>query len=116
MAGVYGGDADGDRRSRGSRRERQRSRTPDLEDPQKGEIEAGELGREEHGGDGGAEDGASRPVRGESPGVVGVQVREEVGLAVLAPPVDRDQAPLHLPPMDAEEAAGGKRETARIFE
>lgn len=39
-------------------------------------------------GDRGAEEGAAAPLRGEALGVVGVEVGEEVGLALLAPPVD----------------------------
>lgn len=39
-------------------------------------------------GDRRAEEGAAAPLRGEALGVVGVEVGEEVGLALLAPPVD----------------------------
>lgn len=60
----------------------------DVDDAEEGEVEAGELGREELGGDAGAEEWATTPRRREALSVVGVEVGEEVGLTSDRPPVD----------------------------
>lgn len=59
----------------------------DIDDAEEGEVEAGELGREEDGGDAGAEEWASPPRGREAVGMVGVEMGEEVGLASIPPSV-----------------------------
>lgn len=59
----------------------------DIKDAEEGEVEARELGREELGGDAGAEEWTSPPRRREALSMVGVEVGEEVGLASIPPPV-----------------------------
>lgn len=95
MVGVDGSDDDTDLRSRGGGVKREGPGGSDIKNPNQRGIEPGKLGGEEARGDRGAEEWAAAPLRGEAPGVVGVEVGEEVRLALLAPPIDRDQALLH---------------------
>lgn len=96
MVGIDWCDKDLDLGSIGRGGEREGMGASHLQNPKQGEIEAGEFGGEEPGGNRGAEEGTAGPVGGEALGVVGVEVGEEVGLALLVPPINRDQTLLHF--------------------
>lgn len=67
----------------------------DVNDPEQRGIESREFEGEKLGREAGAEEGAAPPGGGESYGVVGVEVGEEVGLAAGSPSVHRYHSALH---------------------
>lgn len=79
----------------GRREEREGVPGADGDDAEQGELEIGEFEGEEFGGEAGAVDGALGPRRREAFGVVGVEVSQEVRLALSGPPVHRYQTFLH---------------------
>ncbi|GMN61236.1 hypothetical protein TIFTF001_030325 [Ficus carica] len=79
----------------GRREEREGVPGTDGDDAEQGEMEIGEFEGEELGGEAGAVDGALGPGRREAFGVVGVEVSQEVHLALSGPPVHRYQTFLH---------------------
>lgn len=79
----------------GRREEREGVPGADGDDAEQGELEIGEFEGEELGGEAGAVDWALGPGRREAFGVVGVEVSQEVRLALSGPPVHRYQTFLH---------------------
>ena len=67
----------------------------EVEDAEQREVEVGEFGGEEVGGEAGAEEWTLGPGGRQTLDVVRVQVRQEVGLALARPPVHRYQPLLH---------------------
>lgn len=67
-----------------------------FEDAKEGEVEVGELEREEFGGEAGTEEGSVGPRGRQAMGVVGVEVSKEVCFASLSPTVHRYQPILHF--------------------
>ena len=92
---INGHDIDSSFRSGGRRNQDKGMPIPNIKNSKQRELEIGEFEGEEFGGEARAEEWSLGPRRGQTMGVIGVEMREEVGLAVIAPPVHRYQAFLH---------------------
>lgn len=68
---------------------------PEIKNSKEGEVEIRKFEGKELGGEARAEEGPPGPRRGQAIGVIRVEMREEVGLTVIAPPIHRYQALLH---------------------
>lgn len=96
VVSVDGGDDNPDLSTRGRWRQREGGGGSHIEDPEQREVEAGEFGGEEVSGDRRAVERAPGPLGGETMGMVGVEMGQKVGLALLPPSIDRDQPLLHF--------------------
>lgn len=96
MDRVNCSNSNGNLRPRRGRNQINQMGRPNLQNPNQRQIETWESCREEPRGDGRAEERASLPSVGQTLGVIGVEMSEEIGLALFIPPIHRNQTFLHI--------------------
>ena len=95
MVSVNGHDINSSFRSGGRRNQRNGVPRPNFKNSKQREVEIRKFEGKELRGEARAEKRPLGPRRGQALGVIGVEMREEVNLAVIAPPIHRYQAFLH---------------------
>lgn len=95
MMSINGHDINSSFRSGGRRNQGNGMPRPNFKNPKQREVAIGEFEGEKLSGEERAEERSLVPGRGQATGVIGVEMREEVDLAVIAPPIHRYHPFLH---------------------